>query len=100
MQAKRTKQILSANTEAPVSVEEVASGADLRTSVSREAFEALAAERLSFWERAAEPVAALLLRNNLTAADLDGVELLGGGSRVPAVKRALSKALAGRALDA
>lgn len=52
-----------------------------------------------FWERAAKPLEVLLERNNLTAADLAAVELLGGGSRVPRLKAELSKALGGRALD-
>lgn len=45
------------------------------------------------------PLSTLLSRNNLTAADLDAVELLGGGSRVPRLKQALSEALGGRGLD-
>jgi hypothetical protein len=44
-------------------------------------------------------VTELLTRNNLTAADIDAFELLGGTSRVPRVKQALSEALGGRALD-
>lgn len=46
-----------------------------------------------------EPVTTLLARNNLTSADLAGVQLLGGTSRVPRIKAALSEALGGRALD-
>lgn len=41
----------------------------------------------------------LLQRNNLTAADVDAFELLGGTSRVPRIKAALSEALGGRTLD-
>lgn len=41
----------------------------------------------------------MLERNNLTPDDLAAVELLGGGSRIPAVKAALSSALGGRSLD-
>lgn len=52
-----------------------------------------------FWARAVEPVTTLLARNNLTSADLAGVQLLGGTSRVPRIKAALSEALGGRALD-
>ena len=52
-----------------------------------------------FWARAAAPVTELLSRNNLTAADIGAFELLGGTSRVPRVKQALSAALGGRALD-
>jgi len=49
--------------------------------------------------RALAPVAEILKRNNITGADLAAVELLGGSSRVPAVKAALSEVLGGRTLD-
>ncbi len=52
-----------------------------------------------FWQRATLPLTTLMARNNLTAADLGAVELLGGGSRVPRLKAALSEALGGRGLD-
>jgi hypothetical protein len=38
----------------------------------------------------------LLKRNNLKPTDVDAVELLGGGSRVPKLQAALSEALGGR----
>jgi hypoxia up-regulated 1 len=49
-QVRRTKEILSANTAAPISVEELHGGLDFQSSIKREEFEALAG---SFWERAA-----------------------------------------------
>lgn len=52
-----------------------------------------------FWERAAAPLRTLLERNNLTSADVSAVELLGGTSRVPRLKQALSDVLGGRSLD-
>ena len=97
-QVKRTKEILSANTEAPISVEELLPGVDLRNTITREEFETIA-ERNGIWKRAVAPVVELLKRNNLTSADLSSVELLGGSSRVPKVKSALQNALDGRALD-
>ncbi len=42
---------------------------------------------------------ALLARNGLAPGDLEAVELLGGGSRVPRVQAELQAALGGRALD-
>ena len=61
-------------------------------------------ERLAggFFTAAAKPLHAILERNSLvgkSGADLKAVELLGGGSRVPAVQAALSDALGGRTLD-
>jgi hypoxia up-regulated 1 len=95
-QVKRTKEVLSANSEAHISVEELFEGRDFRSSIKREAFEALAAHAFA---RAAAPLSAIVARNNLTAEDVAAVELLGGGSRVPGVKAALSAALGGRGLD-
>ena len=63
-------------------------------------FEALAGD---FFTSAAKPLRTILERNDLlkggSGVDIKAVELLGGGSRVPAVQAALSKALGGRALD-
>lgn len=42
------------------------------------------------------PLTALLTRNKLKASDIDAVELLGGGSRVPKLQSVLSEALGGR----
>ena len=43
--------------------------------------------------------AAVLARTGLAADQLDAVELLGGGSRIPAVQAAVSAALSERALN-
>jgi hypoxia up-regulated 1 len=49
-QVRRTKEMLSANTAAPFSVEELHEGKDFQTSITREKFEELAGD---FWTRAA-----------------------------------------------
>ncbi len=50
LQVKRTKEILSANTEAPLSVEELLGGHDFRSSISRTEFERLAGKpAAAFW---------------------------------------------------
>ena len=67
-----------------------------RLHLCRADFEALAGD---FFARVAAVPAALLARTGLTAGSLDAVELLGGGSRIPAVQAAVSAALSGRALD-
>ncbi|KAF8058449.1 HSP70-17 [Scenedesmus sp. PABB004] len=122
-QVRRTKEVLSANTAAPFSVEELLGGRDFQSSVTREAFEAMAQD---FWARAAvrraalrrppaagappdrraappraaqAPLTKLLERNGLKPGDVDAVELLGGGSRVPKLQAVLSEALGGRHLD-
>jgi hypothetical protein len=131
-QVRRTKEILSANTEAPFSVEELHEGRDFQSSVSRADFEELADKvgywgggrgdvcgsgratdcvgrgresgsrqvdpshrvdrreqptrnprQAGFWEAAAAPLKRLLARNGLKGSDVDAVEMLGGGSRIP-----------------
>jgi hypothetical protein len=53
---------------------------DPQSSITREEFEELAGD---FWERAAAPLRRIIERNNLKPEELDGVELLGGGTRIP-----------------
>ena len=87
--------MLSANTEAPFIVEELLDGKDFRSSIKRQDFEDLAG---GFFQKAAQPLQQLLQRNKLSPGDVQAVELLGGGSRLPAVQAALSQVLQGRAL--
>jgi hypoxia up-regulated 1 len=49
-QVRRTKEVLSANSAAPISVEELHEGKDFQSSIKREEFEALAGD---YWKRAA-----------------------------------------------
>ena len=67
-----------------------------QSHMTREEFETLAAD---FWVRAARPLEHLIKRNNLKPEDIDAVELIGGGSRVPRIQAELSAVLNGRQLD-
>ena len=96
MQAKRTKEMLSANTEAPFIVEELLDGQDFRSSIKRQQLEDLAGD---FFQRAAKPLQRLLQRNGLAPTDVHAVELLGGGSRIPKLQSELGHVLSGRVLD-
>ena len=95
-QARRTKEMLSANTEAPFIVEELLDGKDFRSSIKRQEMEDLAGD---FFERAVKPLQHILQRNGLSAEDIHGVELLGGGSRIPKLQAELGHVLSGRVLD-
>lgn len=55
-QVRRTKEVLSANSGAPINVEELANGLDFSGSIKRDEFESLAGD---FWSRAAVRVAAI-----------------------------------------
>lgn len=67
-----------------------------QSSITRDEFEDLAAD---FFSRAAAPLKRIIERNGLKPEDLDAVELIGGGSRVPRLQAALSEVLGGRGLD-
>jgi hypoxia up-regulated 1 len=49
-QVRRTKEVLSANTFAPITVEELHDGKDFQSTIKREEFDDLAGD---FWDRAA-----------------------------------------------
>lgn len=98
-QCKKTKEVLSANSESYFSVEELYQEHDFKSTVSRETFEGLLEERMSISDRVKQPVMDLLARNRLTPKDLDFFELVGGGSRIPIVQRALQEVLGDKPLD-
>lgn len=85
-ESTKVKQVLSANTEATLSVESLHEDVDFRTKISRADFEAMTADM--------QPRVAKVLSDALAAADLsaEGVEsviLHGGAGRVPFVQRSL-----------
>lgn len=95
-ECKRTKEILSANSDAPLNVESLHNDLDFRTSITRVKFEELAGD---FFEKAALPLKKLIDGSGLTPDDFSAVELLGGGTRVPGVRQALEKVLVTKGLD-
>ena len=101
-QVRKTKEILSANQDAPMTVEGMHEDFDFRTSISRTAFEGLA-EAAGIARCAVAPLKTILdalPEHNITLTDVEVVEIIGGATRVPFIKTALSDALHGRALDA
>lgn len=81
--AEKTKKILSANQQAPVNVESLMPDVDANAMVSRQEFEAMIEPLLA---RTHEPLERALAQAKLTKDDIDIVEIVGGGSRVPALK--------------
>ncbi|KAJ2721569.1 lumenal Hsp70 protein [Coemansia sp. Benny D115] len=88
-EAKRVKTILSVNAETVASVEGLLGGIDFRAGVTRDEFEQASAHLVP---RIRTPVDQALSAANLTIADIDSIVLVGGGSRVPFVQRALAEA--------
>jgi len=100
-QVRKTKEILSANKEAPLSVEGMHEDVDFRSTIHRDKFEEMATA-VGLFERAVAPlkaIIALLPDFNITLEDIHAVEVIGGATRVPGVKTALVAAMGGRELD-
>ncbi|KAJ2006204.1 lumenal Hsp70 protein [Coemansia thaxteri] len=88
-EAKRVKTVLSANTEATASIEGLYDGVDFRAHLSRQDLEKATKHLVP---RIRKPIDDALRTANLTIAGIDSIVLVGGGSRMPLVQRALSDA--------
>ncbi|GKV28939.1 hypothetical protein SLEP1_g37923 [Rubroshorea leprosula] len=95
-QVKRTKEILSANTMAPLSIESFYDDRDFRSTITREKFEELCAD---LWERSLTPVKEVLKHSGLKLDDIFAVELIGGATRVPKLQAKLQEFLGRKELD-
>lgn len=81
--AEKTKKILSANQQAPINIESLMNDIDVSAMITRKEFEDLIAPVL---ELTTGPLEQALAEAKLTKDDIDIIEVVGGGSRVPAVK--------------
>ncbi|XP_021769992.1 heat shock 70 kDa protein 17-like [Chenopodium quinoa] len=95
-QVKRTKEILSANTVAPISVESIHDDRDFRSSITREKFEELCED---LWAKALIPLKEVLQNSGLRADEVSAVELIGGATRVPKLQAKLQEFLGRKQLD-
>lgn len=92
----KVKKILSANTEAPLSVESIMNDIDASSKMAREEYEALIAGVL---DRIPTPLAQVLQDSGLTLEQIDAVELVGGCTRIPAVRAKIQSVFPGMALS-
>ncbi|KAI3963076.1 hypothetical protein MKW92_040814 [Papaver armeniacum] len=95
-QVKRTKEILSANTMAPISVESLHDDRDFRSSITREKFEELCGD---LWEQSLTPLKEVIKNSGLKIDDIYAVELIGGNTRVPKLQVKLQEYLGRNDLD-
>lgn len=84
---EKLKKILSANASAPLSIESVMNDVDVRGFLKREELEELVKPLL---ERVSAPLEQALADAKLKPEDIDAVEMVGGCTRVPALKNAVS----------
>jgi len=85
-QANKVKHVLSANNEIPVFADGLYKDTGLSTHISRATFEELTHDLL---ERSVTPIQQALNSANLTLSDIDQIELIGGGMRIPKVQEML-----------
>ncbi|KAK9060490.1 hypothetical protein SSX86_021194 [Deinandra increscens subsp. villosa] len=84
---EKLKKVLSANPEAPLNIECLMDDKDVRGYIKRDEFEQISTPIL---ERVKKPLERALLEAQLTVGDIYAVEVVGSGSRVPAVIKILT----------
>eukprot|EP00747_Dinoflagellata_sp_TGD_P192886 gnl/TRDRNA2_/TRDRNA2_58371_c0_seq1.p1 gnl/TRDRNA2_/TRDRNA2_58371_c0~~gnl/TRDRNA2_/TRDRNA2_58371_c0_seq1.p1 ORF type:complete len:945 (+),score=325.23 gnl/TRDRNA2_/TRDRNA2_58371_c0_seq1:137-2836(+) len=87
-QASKTKNILSANKNAPFTVESLFEDTDFSTTISREEFEGMCKDML---DQLTNPVEKALAAAKIEMKDISQVEVVGGAWRVPKVQTILSE---------
>ena len=86
--AEKLKKILSANAQAPMSIESLMDDKDVRATMKRDDLEALMKPLL---DRATVPLEHALAEAKLKPEDIDAVEMVGGCTRMPPLKDRISK---------
>jgi heat shock protein 4 len=85
---EKLKKILSANSAAPLNIESVMNDVDVRSLLKREELEELIRPML---DRATVPLEQALAEAKLKPEDIDAIEMVGGCTRVPALKTAIQE---------
>ncbi len=85
---EKMKKILSANAQAPVSIESLMNDVDVSGMMKREELEQLVQPLL---DRATVPLEQALAEAKMKVEDIDSIEMVGGCTRVPSLKDRISK---------
>ncbi|KAL2968132.1 hypothetical protein AAZX31_15G014000 [Glycine max] len=85
---EKLKKVLSANPEAPLNIECLMDEKDVRGFIKRDEFEQLS---LPILERVKGPLEKALAEAGLTVENVHMVEVVGSGSRVPAINKILTE---------
>jgi len=81
--AEKLKKVLSANQQAPLNIESLMNDIDVRAMITRQEFEAMVEPLINRVDAILEQA---LVEAKLNKEDIDIIEVVGGGSRVPAIK--------------
>ncbi|KAJ7103781.1 heat shock protein 70 family [Mycena epipterygia] len=93
---EKLKKVLSANAESPLNVESIVNDVDASSKLSREEMEGLVSTVL---DRIPAPLQRALADSGLTLDEIDAVELIGGSTRVPAVRARIQEVFPGKVLS-
>ena len=93
---ERLKKVLSANHEAPLNVESIMNDVDASSKLTREKFEELIVDVL---DRIPAPLERALADSGLNLDQIDAIELIGGSTRIPAVRARIQQAFPGKVLS-
>ncbi len=87
-QCERLKKVLSANAEAPLSVESIMNDIDASSKLKREQFEGLISDLLS---KITVPLEEVIKEADIKLDEIHSVELVGGTTRVPAIRQRIKQ---------
>ncbi|PBK95278.1 heat shock protein 70 [Armillaria gallica] len=93
---ERLKKVLSANAEAPLNIESIMNDIDASSKLTRDEYEGLIASVL---DRIPAPLQRALEDSELTLDQIDAVELIGGSTRIPAVRARIQSVFPGKVLS-
>ncbi|KAF7369015.1 Heat shock protein [Mycena venus] len=93
---EKLKKVLSANAEAPLNVESIMNDVDASSKLSRDDLEGLVSSVL---DRIVAPLQRALADSGLTLDEIDAIELIGGSTRVPAVRARIQEVFPGKVLS-
>eukprot|EP01059_Diplonema_ambulator_P018081 TRINITY_DN3024_c1_g1_i1.p1 TRINITY_DN3024_c1_g1~~TRINITY_DN3024_c1_g1_i1.p1 ORF type:complete len:841 (+),score=324.51 TRINITY_DN3024_c1_g1_i1:98-2620(+) len=94
--ANKAKEVLSANKEAVIGIEDLLDGKQFYYTLQRSELDE---ECDDIFHRATPPLTKALEIAGLKPEDLAAVEIIGGGVRIPRLQTSLSDSLGGRSLD-
>merc|ERR1711871_1819174 len=86
--ALKVKQVLSANQKFPITIQSLHEDKDFKSMITREEFISLSKD---LFDRVLPPVQDALAMANITAEDIDQVEIIGGGVRIPKIQELLKE---------
>lgn len=90
IQANKAKHVLSANNDVPIYIDALHDDTSYQSHLDRATFEDMCKDLLA---KSAIPITNALKAANMTLADIHGVELIGGGMRVPKVRETIQHTL-------